>query len=146
MITTPTDLKRTLSGMKRAITVLKWAFSGLKMDHLRLETGLLRYETNIRLMLTYIVVVVVVGQELCISSWDQSSDCLVSSVVRQSSRRDTRNIRRRWTNETRVVTHIGLPTYYGFQTVCKCPFRALLVTSETDSNQTWTKLSLRVYI
>ena len=28
-------------------------------------------------------------------------------------------------------------TYYGFQTVCKCPFRALLVTSATDSNQTW---------
>ena len=27
--------------------------------------------------------------------------------------------------------------YYGFQTVCKCPFRALLVTSATDSNQTW---------
>ena len=28
-------------------------------------------------------------------------------------------------------------TYYGFQTVCKCPFRALLVTRATDSNQTW---------
>ena len=28
-------------------------------------------------------------------------------------------------------------TYYGFQTVCKCPFRAVLVTSATDSNQTW---------
>ena len=27
--------------------------------------------------------------------------------------------------------------YYGFQTVCKCPFRALLVTSATDSNRTW---------
>ena len=27
--------------------------------------------------------------------------------------------------------------YYGFQTVCKCPFWALLVTSATDSNQTW---------
>ena len=26
--------------------------------------------------------------------------------------------------------------YYGFQTVCKCPFRALLVTRATDSNQT----------
>ena len=31
-------------------------------------------------------------------------------------------------------------TYYGFQTVCKCPFRALLVTSATDSNQTWANL------
>ena len=31
-----------------------------------------------------------------------------------------------------------LLVYYGFQTVCKCPFRALLVTSATDSNQTWT--------
>ena len=28
-------------------------------------------------------------------------------------------------------------TYYGFQTVCKCPFWALLVTLVTDSNQTW---------
>ena len=28
-------------------------------------------------------------------------------------------------------------SYYGFQTICKCPFRALLVTSATDSNQTW---------
>ena len=28
-------------------------------------------------------------------------------------------------------------TYYGFQTVCKCPFWELLVTSATDSNQTW---------
>ena len=28
-------------------------------------------------------------------------------------------------------------TYYGFQTVCKCPFGALLVTLVTDSNQTW---------
>ena len=27
--------------------------------------------------------------------------------------------------------------YYGFQTVCKCPFRTLLVTMATDSNQTW---------
>ena len=27
--------------------------------------------------------------------------------------------------------------YYGFQTVCKCPFWALLVTLVTDSNQTW---------
>ena len=50
----------------------------LEMDHLRLETGLLRHETNSRLMLTYIVVVVVMGQELFISSSDQSSDCLVS--------------------------------------------------------------------
>ena len=51
----------------------------LEIDHLRLETGLLRHETNSRLMLTYmyIVVVVVMGQELCISSWDQSSNCLV---------------------------------------------------------------------
>ena len=31
-----------------------------------------------------------------------------------------------------------LATYYGFQTVCKCPFRALLVTLATDSYQTWT--------
>ena len=33
-----------------------------------------------------------------------------------------------------------LPTYgiyYGFQTVCKCPFWALLVTLVTDANQTW---------
>ena len=28
-------------------------------------------------------------------------------------------------------------TYYGFQTVCKCPFWALLVTLVTDANQTW---------
>ena len=28
-------------------------------------------------------------------------------------------------------------SYYGFQTVCKCPFWALLVTLVTDSNQTW---------
>ena len=27
--------------------------------------------------------------------------------------------------------------YYGFQTVCKCPFWALLVTLVTDSNQAW---------
>ena len=26
--------------------------------------------------------------------------------------------------------------YYGFQTVCKCPFWSLLVTLVTDSNQT----------
>ena len=32
--------------------------------------------------------------------------------------------------------HAAGVTYYGFQTVCKCPFRALLVTSATDSNQT----------
>ena len=34
--------------------------------------------------------------------------------------------------------YAALGIYYGFQTVCKCPFRALLVTSATDSNQTWT--------
>ena len=28
-------------------------------------------------------------------------------------------------------------TYDGFQIVCKCPFRALLVTLATDSKQTW---------
>ena len=50
----------------------------LEMDHLRLEKGLLRHETHSRFMLTYIVVVVVMAQELCISSWDQSSNCLVS--------------------------------------------------------------------
>ena len=27
--------------------------------------------------------------------------------------------------------------YYEFQTVCKCPFWALLVTLVTDSYQTW---------
>ena len=31
----------------------------------------------------------------------------------------------------------SLDYYYGFQTVCKCPFRALIVISATDSNQTW---------
>ena len=39
-----------------------------------------------------------------------------------------------------IVDFNGLPvpeTYYGFQTVCKCPFRALLVIWATDSNQTW---------
>ena len=30
-----------------------------------------------------------------------------------------------------------IAVYYGFQTVCKCPFWALLVTLVTDSNQTW---------
>ena len=30
-----------------------------------------------------------------------------------------------------------LVAYYGFQTACKCPFWALLVTLVTDSNQTW---------
>ena len=32
---------------------------------------------------------------------------------------------------------LGRYNYYGFQTVCKCPFWALLVTLVTDSNQTW---------
>ena len=31
----------------------------------------------------------------------------------------------------------GRHAYYGFQTVCKCPFWALLVTLVTGSNQTW---------
>ena len=37
-------------------------------------------------------------------------------------------------------------TYYGFQTVCKCPFWALLVTLVTDSNQTWANLVLEDYL
>ena len=32
-----------------------------------------------------------------------------------------------------IISHY----YYGFQTVCKCPFWSLLVTLVTDSNQTW---------
>ena len=33
--------------------------------------------------------------------------------------------------------HSAFYNYYGFQTVCKCPFWSLLVTLVTDSNQTW---------
>ena len=37
-------------------------------------------------------------------------------------------------------------TYYGFQTVCKCPFWALLVTLVTDPNQTWANLVSEDYL
>ena len=36
-----------------------------------------------------------------------------------------------------LVCELGVMNYYEFQTVCKCPFWALLVTLVTDSNQTW---------
>ena len=39
--------------------------------------------------------------------------------------------------EADITREHDLPRYYGFQTVCKCPFRALLVILATDSNQSW---------
>ena len=46
-----------------------------------------------------------------------------------------------WIDLPRGTSHLTFPNiYYGFQTVCKCPFRALLVTSATDSSQTWANL------
>ena len=39
-------------------------------------------------------------------------------------------------NQSNIYCYL-FPHYYGFQTVCKCPFGALLVTLVTDSNQTW---------
>ena len=41
---------------------------------------------------------------------------------------------RNWAIELKLCTLVD--DYYGFQTVCKCPFRALLVTRATDFNQT----------
>ena len=35
-----------------------------------------------------------------------------------------------------LVCGLVVINYYGFQTICKCPFWALLVTMVTDSNQT----------
>ena len=47
---------------------------------------------------------------------------------------DWREIRNRGGGTYRIG---GVRDYYGFQTVCKCPFWTLLVTLVTDSNQTW---------
>ena len=39
---------------------------------------------------------------------------------------------------SRILNEEGtFDNYYGFQTVCKCPFCASLVTLVTDCNQTW---------
>ena len=49
----------------------------------------------------------------------------------------TTNIKKRSTLPNSSHLPWNATNYYGFQTVCKCPFWALLVTLVTDSNQTW---------